>query len=241
MRTRAILGILGSVLLVDLAAGCQIIAQLNVLQVGGGTTTTTGTGGTGGASSTSSSTSTSSGASSTSSSTSSSSGSSGFVCGSDAGSCSASSGGTMGCPTCSGNVCQAPCNSSMNCTTNGTVIPTTMGGTAIQCTDTTCKGVTFTCTGTNLCEVDCKNSGSCQGLTLKCGDGPCRLRCDKMACSGTTIECGQNSCDTEYYAPPDGGPLPDAGPPPDGGTPGLPVTQTGCDASCDCTNTNLSP
>jgi hypothetical protein len=129
----------------------------------------------------------------------------------------------------------------MPCTLQSTNILTMAGPLAIQCTDQTCKGVSFTCEGSNLCEVDCSGQNSCQGMTLTCGSGPCRLRCDMMACSNTTIACGSDACDVTYYGPPpDGGPLPDGGlPPTDGGPPGLPINQENCDASCLCTSKNL--
>ncbi len=72
------------------------------------------------------------------------------MCGLDAGSCSSP------CPSCSGGVCQAPCGAGM--------CPTTImagGPTAVQCNDTACAGLTFTCAhGTYLCELDCNGMGA---------------------------------------------------------------------------------
>jgi hypothetical protein len=110
---------------------------------------------------------------------------------------------------------------------NETIL-TDMGPSAVHCDDSTCAGKTFTCSGPYSCELDCNAAGSCAGTTLKCGGGPCRLKCAMMACGAmgvgpTLLDCGNDACDTTYYQPGDAG--------------GPPVQQT-CNGSCKCTHTN---
>lgn len=223
MRTRAILALLISSLALSTATGgCQIIAQLNVLQVTGGSG---GTGGTGGASTsstggaTTSTTSTASTTTSTASSTTSST-SSGGTCGEDAGG-ACTQGNPPDCPQpCMNGRCNLLCMSQM-CPPDGSIhaenAPATMG-----CQDSTCNNKTFTCFGSYLCELDCTTAGSCVNTKLVCADGPCRLTCAGMACMGATLQCGNDACDATYYQPAEAG--------------GPPVDQV-CGHSCSCTHT----
>jgi hypothetical protein len=107
---------------------------------------------------------------------------------------------------------------------NQTIL-TTRGPTAMQCPDTGCAGLTFTCVGASLCELDCKAFGSCANTTLVCGAGPCRMRCEVgMACVDSTMQCGENSCDAVYLAP---------------STVPAPVKQIDCPQTCGgCTHTD---
>jgi hypothetical protein len=151
-------------------------------------------------------------------------GDAGLSCGYDGGTCQAGAGM---CPMCTGNVCTPTC-SKANCP-NQTIVAG-MGPTAMQCTDTTCAGKTFTCSGEYLCELDCLEQGSCAGTVLVCGDGPCRMNCAVgMACGmgtamqGTAMQCGKNSCDGTYFAP--SGAM-------------SPIMQSDCSQACGCTLIN---
>ena len=204
MRTRAIVGALalfGS----SVVFGCQVITQLNVLQV-------TGTGGADGGSSGSGT-----GAAGSSS-------SSGTGAAADSGACTVNEpcksmgaagvcvqppdGGTM-CAPCGATPTPMPtCPAGASCAycDAGTCVQTCDGGCQTTTLDATnspvqlvcngmgsCSNMTIECNGPFPCEVEC--NGGCENLTLKCDTaGPCTLACGDMSCLDAGVICGNNSC-----------------------------------------------
>jgi hypothetical protein len=216
MRQRAVFGVLTMALAFGAAAaGCQIIAQLTVLEVG------TGGAGTGG---------------STSSRNSSSSGGAdcmmapgcpdGSIClpgppgmpsMTTCEACGAAPAGgvcPMGCDSCTQQTCFKSCG---DAACSMTLLAQT-SGVKLHCASGQCTSI-ITCQGAYPCEVDC-DMGACTGLTMVCDVGPCVLDCAGMGCMNATLTCGDNRCTIEAPPPPDAMPAP--------------YHFENCSKSCDC-------
>jgi hypothetical protein len=229
MRTRTLVAGLTLALAASTAAGgCQIIAELNTLQVvgtGGAGPTSTGptTGSTGSAAGcqcTDGFGCVAGGTTCNTTCTQDSECAKGYTCapagpgGMPASQCLACGGSPMGrcmeggdggCASCDGQTCVTTCSAGAPCTGTSSapfVVDATMAPARLTC-DSTCTGSTILCVGVFPCEVDCPmgSGGPTCGTktTIECGGGPCTLACDMMGCAGVTLQCADNACVGTYY------------------------------------------
>lgn len=186
MRARTILT---GLFLCAAAGGCQVIAQLNVLQV-------TGTGGAGAGG----------GAACADSMHCSPQQFCGVMgtcdpCGSAPGAmpgttCTPGVGGCDGCAT--DGTCIVTCDAA-RCGPQKTLAVGTSRPLRVDCNGL-CDDMTIQCMGPNRCDVVC-GPGGCQNLTMMCStQGPCTLTCNGASggCTGAQLECGDNDCSVGY-------------------------------------------
>ena len=124
-------------------------------------------------------------------------------------------GGTQGCDTCTGGVCQKVCDQPGECTASMIELSVLTGGARIECKDQ-CNGVEIRCVGAGNCEIVCEGSG-CNNLVVSCSpDGPCRLHCKGTGCANAKMNCGRNKCEAICEGP-------------------TAIMQESCNGSCACT------